>query len=607
MKQIIKNNLLVTKYVLRYGKVFVIMTLFSICVEVFSDYIGMNLNRWIFDNILKSNTERVILFVVFVALISLVCNFIQSGIANYHTQFEEINIVYAMMGDIVDSSFDIEQSRMEDPEFYDKYVRAISETSNRAKSVIATLRGLLYGVCSLVMVLHLAIDVNLLVTLSLLVSSVIGTIVSYFANNVGYEKYMDNAKNDRKYGYIVRLIYQPEYSKSIRVDGQGVNQLIRDHLLENKVGVEGNIKKFYNKMFFFFSVNEISEFVFLRIIPWILCIYYLYHGRITVGGASVLLAAVSILPSVYSTIFNSIISIKKNSLYIDNFREVLEGAKNKRDTQCGMLDELQNGIEISVGDISYTYSKMAKGDYALYKVNLCIKPGEQVAFVGENGAGKTTLAMLIAGLYFSDDGCIRINNIKTDKIKREVLRDKIAVMTQETKLYNFTVAENILMRKPVCEKDYNLVRDALIKVGLYEKVMSSRYQLDSHITKEFDEFGIDFSGGERQKIALARVYASGAECVILDEPTSALDSHSEKQIMELMFEVLQGRTLILISHRLAAVRKVDKIYLFRKGQIVEEGQHQELMEKRQEYYYLYEAQASQYRAKGESNDSITSK
>ena len=224
-----------------------------------------------------------------------------------------------------------------------------------------------------------------------------------------------------------------------------------------------------------------------------------------------------------------------------------------------------------------------------------INPGDKIAIVGYNGAGKTTLVKLLIRLYDVHKGQVLINdkNIKEYMVKS--LRSRIAFLGQDFKIYSFTVAENILMRPMNGEEDRLIVETALKSVGLYDKVMSWPRGIQTYVTCEFDETGEYLSGGEAQKLALARIYAQNYDCIILDESTSALDPISEDEIIQTIFKIFENKTIIMISHRLATVKYVEKIYFMSGGKLEESGSHIELMESHGEYYTYYSTQAEKYK------------
>ena len=181
-----------------------------------------------------------------------------------------------------------------------------------------------------------------------------------------------------------------------------------------------------------------------------------------------------------------------------------------------------------------------------------------------------------------------------DKWSLEDINRQIIMINQNTFMLSLTIAENIMQRPLTCQEDYLIVEEALKKVGLYEKVNSFKNGVDSYYSTEFDKDGVMLSGGEKQKIAIARVYVSKARIVILDEPTSALDAYNENEINELLFKLLSDRTIIYISHRFSFMKMVDTVIYLENGKIMEKGKHKELLDLDGGYKKLYMAQASRY-------------
>lgn len=198
-------------------------------------------------------------------------------------------------------------------------------------------------------------------------------------------------------------------------------------------------------------------------------------------------------------------------------------------------------------------------------------------------------------LYDPESGKIRINNIDYENLSAYDVRDKSSIILQNFQIYSASVLENVLMREKKYVDDEERVIEALRKVGLYDKIMGLPDGINTILTKEFSNDGIELSGGERQKLAIARVFASQSPIIILDEPTSALDPYAEKEINDDIIKMAGKKTIILISHRLSTIVNVDKIYVMESGEIKEEGTHNELMSQKGIYYKMFNAQAELYK------------
>ena len=247
--------------------------------------------------------------------------------------------------------------------------------------------------------------------------------------------------------------------------------------------------------------------------------------------------------------------------------------------------------DVSVQDLSFAYNK--SGEMLLKDININIKPGEKIALVGYNGAGKTTLVKLLMRLYDPDYGKIVMagHDIKDYVVKK--FRRSIGVVFQDFKIFAGTVAENVVMDEYDPKEEEN-VRTALTDGGLIKRIDKMEKGLDSFLTTETRDDGIDLSGGESQKLAVSRAFYQNAGLMILDEPSSALDPIAEYQLNHAMLTATTDKTVIFISHRLSTTRIADRIIMLENGRVVEEGTHDELLELNGKYAQMWHVQAGAY-------------
>lgn len=246
--------------------------------------------------------------------------------------------------------------------------------------------------------------------------------------------------------------------------------------------------------------------------------------------------------------------------------------------------------------MSFTYEGADKP--TLHNVSLTVHKGEKIAIVGHNGAGKTTLVKLIMGLYEPTEGEIDISGRKTTEYEPKSFHNHFGTVFQDLQVFALPLSHNVLMHKPRNDDERRLCEDALRKAQFGDKLDSLENGIDTMVTKEFDEKGLGLSGGEAQKIAIARIFARRPDIVILDEPSSALDPISEYNMYNNMLTATDGETVIFISHRLSATRDADRIYMFENGTVIEQGSHDELMEKNGKYAEMWKLQAENYLAEG---------
>ena len=255
-------------------------------------------------------------------------------------------------------------------------------------------------------------------------------------------------------------------------------------------------------------------------------------------------------------------------------------------------DALNNAdYRIRFDHVSFRYPGQDR--YALKDVSCEIHLGERLAIVGQNGAGKSTFIKLLTRLYDPEEGHIYLNDKDIKTIKGSEYRVLLSTVFQDYKLFAMTIKENIGLDKSgeLDEKELDRVADT---IGLKQKVDSLEQRFDTPVYKIFDEGGFEPSGGEAQKIAMARAFVKNAPIVILDEPTAALDPRAEYELYQDFDKLTENKTVIYISHRLASCRICDRIFVFANGGIEEQGTHDELMEQNGHYAEMFKAQAELY-------------
>ena len=244
-------------------------------------------------------------------------------------------------------------------------------------------------------------------------------------------------------------------------------------------------------------------------------------------------------------------------------------------------------FDIRLSDVSFSYGN---DEPILKNINLNITTGQKVAIVGENGAGKTTLTKLLLRLYDVSNGNILINNVNIKNYDVHKLRMCIGTAFQNERILALSLRENLTVYHNVSDEKLKKVID---KVGL-DRIYNNSEGLDITISREFKENGLVLSGGEMQRLAIARLFTGDFGLLILDEPSSALDPLAESELMKNILDVSNTSTTIMIAHRLSTVRDFDVIYYMENGQIIESGTHDELMKTRGKYYKMFEIQSEKY-------------
>lgn len=281
--------------------------------------------------------------------------------------------------------------------------------------------------------------------------------------------------------------------------------------------------------------------------------------------------------------------MREISLYVDKMKSFLDIEPKIVSTENRPL--LSKPAEIELRNVSFGYTE--KDGYILRGINMKIDLNSKIAVVGYNGAGKTTLIKLIMRLYDPDEGEILLDGVNIKKYNVEEYRKKIGTVFQDFKIFAATVKENVLLDFAENGEDSEVI-SAIEKSGFRDRLETLSEGLETNLTTEFEENGVNLSGGEGQKLAVARVFYKNANLIILDEPSSALDPIAEYHLNRSMLTAAENKSVVFISHRLSATRIADRIYMLEKGRIVEEGSHRELLELNGKYAEMWKVQAGQY-------------
>jgi len=337
-------------------------------------------------------------------------------------------------------------------------------------------------------------------------------------------------------------------------------------------------------------LEEISLYAFL--------IYELSRNNLTVAEFTLYIASVHIFITAVNSFIAEYTEIKKQSLEVRDFRSFIDSYKipEKEKTE---FPPMEKHPDFEFQDVTFCYEGQEKN--ALEHVSLSIPYGQRLAIVGLNGAGKTTMIKLLSGFYKPTSGKITINGKDCETMEREDLFRYFSAVFQNVEEYPFTVEENVSMRRSE-DTDEARVSECLERCGLMDKIEKLENGRKTQVLKVLEEDGVDFSGGEKQKLALARALYKDAPVLILDEPTSALDPLAEERLYRNFNDWIGDKTGIFISHRLSSTRFCQKVALFEDSHLVEYGSHDELMEKKGKYYDLYETQAELYRKEASANE-----
>jgi ABC-type multidrug transport system fused ATPase/permease subunit len=350
----------------------------------------------------------------------------------------------------------------------------------------------------------------------------------------------------------------------------------------------------YERLYKIFTLRELqlsflesAALVLIDIVSFLALILKVQDGTITISEFVMLLTAVTLFTQSIQLFAQGLSFIKSETLYYGDTIDYIEADL----VSTGGTNHVHGPVTIEFRDVSFHYP--GSDAMVLENLNLVIKAGEKCALVGVNGAGKTTLVKLLTGLYQPTSGKILINGVDAATIPQEELFSLFGVVFQEVQPLALTIAENVAATD--IGIDRNRVIESLKKAGLWEKVETLPKGIDSPMLKVIEDDGIILSGGENQKLSIARaLYRKGTQMMIMDEPTAALDALAEQKIYQEFDAILSGKTALFISHRLASTRFCDRIVLLDGGSIIQQGTHDELMKEEGLYQTMFLTQGKYY-------------
>ncbi len=478
----------------------------------------------------------------------------------------------------------------DNPDYYNELVLVLAEVDNQIDRCVTFLQNTASGIAVFISTgIYFFMKDKTSIPFAV-VSFVMAFAFNQLFNKLTFKIRIARNPHERKREYVKRVFYLSDYAKELRLNPE-VSGVLFDQFEEANEEVYQVEKRNANRRFFlsfmrryvsnsFFSdVLYISYLVFQATVRKALsfssvAILYNSFGRLKRG--------MSIFTDVYPFACET-------SLYVQKLRDFLD-YEPKIVSEKGLLPA-EGAKEIELQGVSFAYRK--EDGNLLKDISLHIRPGQKIALVGYNGAGKTTLVKLLMRLYDVGEGRILADGVDIRDYQVEKYRESIGTVFQDFKIFAGNVRENVLMNVGEhCEEEP--IRQALSESGLWQRVQGMEDGLDTQLTTEIMEKGVNLSGGESQKLAIARVFYQKAGLMILDEPSSALDPIAEYQLNHAMLTATKDKTVIFISHRLSTTRLADYIIMLEKGRIAEQGTHEELLQMDGRYAQMWRVQAGAY-------------
>lgn len=519
----------------------------------------------------------------------LVLSVIIKGInwsANYIRQVSTKKVLKGLNNKVFKKAIELDVSCYEDPEFYDKYQRATQILAwGLFDSVCANIGSIFAGIISLCLVIGTVTTIDPMYLVFLVPVGLV-FVIEMFKSKLVYKRDKEMTTNNRIKAYVQRTVFLKEYSKDMRTSN------IFLVLMERfKAAIDANViilKKYGVKLFLYSMVSSLFSDFIPTIGTYALAGYqFVYTDKMTVSAFSVVLSSINAVQEATMRVAGSFEMLSQSAFYFQNLRDFFDyepkivGGKEK----CGEFESLE------FKNVSFRYPSAKKN--SLTNVSFKINKGETVALVGVNGAGKSTIVKLMLRFYDVTEGEILYNGKNIREYDLHSLRGSYGAVFQDYKNFAVSVFENILCHE-CTEEEKKAAETALRQSGIWDKISALPKGGDTVLTREFEEDGIGLSGGENQKVSVARLFAKDFQFAVLDEPSSALDPIAEYNMYQSLIEVTKGKTVLYISHRLSSAVLSDKIIVIGGGTVLESGSHHELMENGGEYSRMFTLQASSY-------------
>lgn len=594
IKTIVCNNMWLLSFVFKAIPGYVVMTVLLYVAKAFLQSLS---NVWLIEKVINAavidnnfqNIVRPVLLFCSYAIVVGVFNalFIEILEKNYRQRFFD-----SIRLQLFEKAINCDISCYDNTEFYENYVWTAGQIGDQAFGVFQNLASLIQRLFVISSTCALMAEINGSIMLVVAVSCVINFIIINLQKKLQFS-YREKVNTiSRVLGYVERTIVLPDYAKEIRTSKitKSIKKMFDKSYQDLRVETEKTNKRLWRMDLLkkFFGEDFFSLFLGIVVLSW-----QVLNRKILIGAFVASYNGIQVVYSSLSFILGHVSSFAESSLYAEKIKVFWEYKPLIANCDGGI--EATNIEELKLKNVYFAYEKEKN---VINNISLFIKKTQRIAIVGANGSGKTTLVKLILRLYDPIRGDVLIDENIATSINLKSYRKLFSCLFQDNNIYACKISENICMDSVINDET---MLDYVSKIsGIEGKIEGLRKGYDSFLTREFNDEGVILSGGEKQKLAIARSIYKNAECYILDEPTSALDPEAEADFNKKIMSATQGKMLIIISHRLTTTRFVDKVIVMNNGIIEEFGSHEELMKKGGIYYDLFSAQANQYLKKDSS-------
>lgn len=478
-----------------------------------------------------------------------------------------------------------------------KAQESVEANSEATEAIWMTLTDLCRDIVGFVIYVLLLSTVQPVLILAILVTSTAAFLMTNYATQWMFSHRDEAMRYERNMNYLSRDVSGREYGKDMRIFGlRGWVEQLYAKAQEALIAYESRVQSRY----LWARVLDLVLTFLRNAVAYAYLIGLVLFGEIDISQFLLYFGAIEGFAAWVTGILGGLNTLNKQSTDITTVREYLEYPEKFRFEEGRSIKKTENGeYEIRMENVSFRYPGAEKD--TLSGINLVLHPGEKLAIVGLNGAGKTTLVKLICGFLDPTGGCVLLNGEDIREFDRKKYYEMFSAVFQDFSLLAGSVATNVAQE--IDGIDMDRVKDCIARAGLSKKIESLKDGYETYLNRAVYEDAVLLSGGETQRLMLARALYKDAPFIVLDEPTAALDPIAESEMYQKYNEMTEGKSSVYISHRLASTRFCDRIILIGNGGISEEGTHDELLKAGGEYARLFEVQSKYYKeGEGENEE-----
>ena len=568
---------------------------FTVINDLFSIFYNVLFFAYFMDAVEKGKSVATIskVLIVFI-LINIVFEISNSYYTHAYIPPNDVKLSLFLKNMIYKKIMTVDIECFDNPEYYDNVTFALNDLFNRVNSILNNIAQFISHSCCVIVLIGYFAQIDFAIVLISLISVLTGLFFEPVINKYRYRYTNESLKYQRKYDYVKRISIQAECAGELRTTN--VKNVLNKMLDDAFWGLKTLFKKYYRKITVLDSVQVFFGFGIVSCVTTLISIHRIVVDKtVTIAMFLPLMGAIAQFTWRASSVISCFTGILNDNIYLNKFNEFYRYESKVVSRKEEMVDASFSGIKID-----HLYFKYNENDnYTLKDICMEIRPKQKIALVGYNGAGKSTLINLILRLYDPEQGSITYNDKNICDYNVKNYRSKYGIVFQDINVYAATIGQNIAMDTKVYSDDE--MQNVMNSLRLKEKISSYEGGFNTQLTHELSDSGEMLSIGQCQCLALARIFINPEkQLYILDEPTSALDPIAEEEIFETINSYLADKTVIYISHRFSASKIADKIYFMEKGQIVEQGTHDELIHQSGKYADMFNLQAKYYRDETEA-------